>query len=48
MYVLFVDWQTADLMGELHGLKISHATVSNYANAAILVKPHDEHSLNLK
>ncbi len=31
---------TAALMKEVHGLKISHATVHNYANAAsILVKP---------
>jgi len=31
---------TAALMKEVHGLKISHGTVSNYANAAaVLVKP---------
>lgn len=31
---------TASLMKEVHGLKISHGTVSNYANAAaILIKP---------
>lgn len=31
---------TAALMREVHGVKVSHTTVSNYANAtAILIKP---------